>query len=156
MYKILPWRFRAVFLLPRSRKKSGWQKVDQELDMGCQLLTRIFPCWNCRGQSCSSPLATPKFLDVRWGFEPQPVSVETNTCRKHFLRNQSLSKCMWGLHSHSREYRKIHLRNYFLKYVFAPSSFGHSGCIHTPPVPMHEQMFGIDGRMYSHPCEYKK
>ena len=27
--------------------------------MGCQLLTRTFPCWNCRGLSCSGPLATP-------------------------------------------------------------------------------------------------
>ena len=49
----------CFFLLPRAHTKSGWLKVDQELDMGCQLLTRTFPCWNCRGLSCSSPLATP-------------------------------------------------------------------------------------------------
>ena len=36
--KILPWRFRTVFLLPKARTKSGWLEVDQELDMGCQLL----------------------------------------------------------------------------------------------------------------------
>ena len=33
MYKILPWRFRAVFLPPRACAKSGWLEVDQELDM---------------------------------------------------------------------------------------------------------------------------
>ena len=27
----------------RARTKSGWLDVDQELDMGCQLLTRTFP-----------------------------------------------------------------------------------------------------------------
>ena len=42
----------------RARTKSGWLEVDQELDMGCQLLTRTFPCRNCRGLSCSNPLAT--------------------------------------------------------------------------------------------------
>ena len=31
----------------------------RELDMGCQLLTQTFPCWFCRGLSCSGPLATP-------------------------------------------------------------------------------------------------
>ena len=41
--------------------KSGWLEVDQELDMGCQLLTRTFPCWNCRGLSCRIPLATRPF-----------------------------------------------------------------------------------------------
>ena len=50
----------SYFLLPRVRTKSGWLEVDQELDMGCQLLTRTFPCWKYRGLSCSSPLATPK------------------------------------------------------------------------------------------------
>ena len=39
------------FLLPRVCTKSGWLEVDQELDMGCQLLTRTFPCWNCTGLS---------------------------------------------------------------------------------------------------------
>ena len=33
-YKILPWRFCAVFLLPRARAKSDWLEVDRELDMG--------------------------------------------------------------------------------------------------------------------------
>ena len=48
-YKILPWRFRAAFLLPGAHTKSGWLEVDQELDMGCQLLTRTFGVLNCRG-----------------------------------------------------------------------------------------------------------
>ena len=48
VYKILPWRFRAVFLLAGVRTKSGSLEVDQELDMGCQLLTRTFSCRNCR------------------------------------------------------------------------------------------------------------
>ena len=56
VYKILPWRFRAVFLLSRARAKSGWLEVDQELGMGCQLLT------NCRRLSCGGPLATPDLL----------------------------------------------------------------------------------------------
>ena len=38
-----------VFLLARTHAKSGSLEVDQELDMGCQLWTRTFPCWNCRG-----------------------------------------------------------------------------------------------------------
>ena len=59
VYKILPWRFYVVFLLPRARAKSGSLDIDQELDMGCQLLTRTFPCWNCRGLSGSGPLASP-------------------------------------------------------------------------------------------------
>ena len=50
----------AVFLLARACTKSGWLEVDKELDMGCQLLTRTFPGSNCRGLSCSSPLATLK------------------------------------------------------------------------------------------------
>ena len=37
VYKILPWRFLAVFLLPRARTKSAWLEVDQELDVGCQV-----------------------------------------------------------------------------------------------------------------------
>ena len=49
VYKILPWRFRAVVLRPRACTKSGWLEVDQELDMGCQLLTRTFPCWFLAG-----------------------------------------------------------------------------------------------------------
>ena len=60
VYKTLLGGFRTVFLLPRARTKSGWLEVDQQLDMGCQLLTRTFRCWDCRGLSCSSPLATPK------------------------------------------------------------------------------------------------
>ena len=32
VYKILPWRFRTVFLLPTARTKSGWLEVDQEVD----------------------------------------------------------------------------------------------------------------------------
>ena len=60
VHKILPWRFRAIFLLRRVRTKSGWQEVDQELDMGCQLLAQTFLRWNCRGLSCSNPLVTPK------------------------------------------------------------------------------------------------
>ena len=34
----------CFFLLPRARTKSCWLEVDQELDMGCQLLTRTFLC----------------------------------------------------------------------------------------------------------------
>ena len=40
MHKILPWRVRAVFILPSTY--AGWLEVDQELDMGCQLLTPRF------------------------------------------------------------------------------------------------------------------
>ena len=43
-YNIFPRRFRTVFLLPRACTKSGWLEVDQKFDMGCQLLTRRFPC----------------------------------------------------------------------------------------------------------------
>ena len=28
VYKILPWRFRTIFVLPRERTKSSWLKVD--------------------------------------------------------------------------------------------------------------------------------
>ena len=62
VYKILLGWFPTGFLLPRARTKSGWQEVDQELDMGCQLLTRTFQCWNYRGLSCSSPPATPNTI----------------------------------------------------------------------------------------------
>ena len=54
----LAWAISYCCLPPKARTKSGWLEVDQELDMGCQLLTRTFPCWNCRGLSCCSPLAT--------------------------------------------------------------------------------------------------
>ena len=38
------WAVSYCFLLPRMRTKSGWLEVDQELDMGCQLLARTFLC----------------------------------------------------------------------------------------------------------------
>ena len=47
----------VLFFPTKSAYKSGWLEVDQELEVGCQLLTRTFPCWNCRGLSCSSALA---------------------------------------------------------------------------------------------------
>ena len=49
----------CCFILPRACTKSGWLEVEQELDMGCQLLTRTSPCWNCRGLSYRGSLATP-------------------------------------------------------------------------------------------------
>ena len=68
--KVLPWRFRTVFLLPRDRTKSGWLEVDQELDMGCQLLTRTSQCWNCRGPPCSSHRVSSS---VGEGSAPDPL-----------------------------------------------------------------------------------
>ena len=41
---LVPVRFlgHPVFLIPRVHTKSGWLEVDQESDMGCQLLARTF------------------------------------------------------------------------------------------------------------------
>ena len=50
-----------------------------------------------------------------------PPPPPPHTCRKTFLRNQFLHEYMWGLYSHSREYRKIFSRIYFWKHVPAPS-----------------------------------
>ena len=61
VYKISPWRFRTVFLLTKSAYKIRLARSGSwEWGMGCQLLARTFPCRNCRGLSCSGPLATPK------------------------------------------------------------------------------------------------
>ena len=42
----------------KTRLARSWPRVGH----GLPTLTRTFPCWNCRGRSCSSPLATPKLI----------------------------------------------------------------------------------------------
>ena len=65
--KSCPGNF-LLFSFDQEHTKFGWLEVDKELDMGCQLLTWTFPCWNCRGLSCSKPLVTPTegFAHLRW------------------------------------------------------------------------------------------
>ena len=52
---------------------------------------------------------------------------------------------MWGLYLHSREYRKIFLRNYFWNmylHLCPLPLYGYSGCIHAPLVPLHKNILG--------------
>ena len=58
--QILLRRFHTVFLPPRARTKSGRPEVDQELDMGWQLLHEHFRVEIAGVFFYSSPLATPK------------------------------------------------------------------------------------------------
>ena len=59
-----------------------------------------------------------------------PPRHKTNTCRKRILGNLFLRECMRGLHSLSREYRKIFLRDHFphISQMFEGIHFGANTC----------------------------
>ena len=83
-----------------------------------------------------------------------PPGTKPIHCRKKILRNEFLRKYMWGLYSHSHKYMEVFKifeeLIIFLKYVFAILQicihtlplYGYSGCIHTPLMPVHKNMFG--------------